>query len=245
MSGDVGVGPEAEAVQGAAAGGAGEPGRSLAGRLLDTVVSPGRMVREVAERPRWIGALLVAAALVALSTALIPPELFAEMQRRYALERGMPEPTFAEGTLTLIRVFSVLGGMVGFLVVSFLFAGVYTFVFAFVLGDEATYKQYLAVSAHASFIPALASLFLVPLRIQAGDPQLTLNLGSLLFFLDGGYLYSALRFLDLTQIWASLVTAAGAHAIDRRRSFASAAAILVGILLVSALVVGRFAPAAP
>ncbi|HUP52914.1 MAG TPA: hypothetical protein VM198_10585 [Longimicrobiales bacterium] len=48
--------------------------------------------------------------------------------------------------------------------------------------------------------------------------------------------------MDLTQIWSTLVVALGVHAIDPRRSFGNAAAILLGILLTFALVVGRFLP---
>ncbi len=127
-------------------------------------------------------------------------------------------------------------------VISFVFAGVYTFVFAFVLGDEGRYRQYLALSAHAAFIPALLSIPLVPLRIRTGDPQFGLNLASFLFFLEPGYVLNVFRMLDLTQIWASVVTAIGVHQIDPRRGFASAFAILMGFMLVFALVFARFLP---
>ena len=124
---------------------------------------------------------------------------------------------------------------------TFLFAGVYNVVFAFVLGDEGSYKQYLAVVSHAWFIPALFALLLVPLKISSGDAQLTLNLGLFMPFLPEGYFQNLFRFLDLTQIWSVLVIAQGAHVIDRRRSFGSAAAILLVLLLLMAAVIARFA----
>ena len=83
-------------------------------------------------------------------------------------------------------------------------------------------------------------LLITPLRISTGDAQLTLNLASFLFFLEDGYVLNVFRMLDITQIWSTLVIAQGAHAIDSRRSFGSAAAILLTITLLFIGVVARF-----
>ena len=171
-------------------------------RLLDTFFSPGKMVTEVAANPKWLGALLVSIALVTLSTALIPPDVLAEIQRRAALERGIDMPELNARALTIIRVFSIVGPMVGFAFLALLMSGIYTVIFAFVLGDEGTFKQYLAIFAHASFVSALMTLPLTPLRIMNRDPQLNLSLASFLVFMKPGYLLNVFRLLDLTQIWA-------------------------------------------
>jgi len=142
----------------------------------------------------------------------------------------------------MIRIFSIVGSGLAFTIFSFFFAGVYTLIFAFILGDEGRYKQYLAISAHAAIIPALISLPLAPLRVASGDAQFSLNLASFLLFLPDSYFLNVLRMMDLTQIWSTLVVAQGARAIDPRRSFGSAAGILLGILLAVALVVARFLP---
>jgi hypothetical protein len=212
-------------------------------RLLDTFFSPGRMGRAVADDPKWLGAMLVVMGLIALSSSLLPPELFAEMQRRAALAQGTTPPPMTENTLRLIRIFSVVGGSISVAIISFIFAGLYTFVFAFVLGDNGRYKQYLALSVHAAFIPALLSLPLVPLRIRTGDAQFGLNLASFLVFLEPGYVRNVFRLLDLTQIWATVVSSIGVQKIDPRRGFASAFAVLMGFMLAVALIVGRFLPA--
>ena len=211
-------------------------------RLFDTFFNPSKMGRAVADDPRWFGALFVALSLIALSSALLPAEMFAEVQRRAALAQGTTPPPLTEDTLRIIRIFSIIGGPVAVAVISFVFAGLYTFVFAFVLGDDGRYRQYLALTAHAAFIPALLSLPLVPLRIQTGDPQFGLNLASFLFFLEPGYLLNVFRMMDLTQLWATVVTALGAHQIDRRRGFGSAFVILVCFMLAVALIIGRFLP---
>jgi hypothetical protein len=211
-------------------------------RLLDTFFSPGKMVEAVAREPRWLGALLVSIVLVAISTALIPPEMFAEVQRRAALERGISPPPMSDDTLRLIRIFSVAGSALAIAVISFVMSGLYTLVFAFILGDEGTYRQYLAVMVHAAVIPALLSLGLVPLRIQTGDPQFTLSVASFLYFLEPGYVLNVFRLLDLTQLWSSAVVALGVHQIDRRRSFGSAFTVLLLFTLAVALIIARFLP---
>jgi len=93
---------------------------------------------------------------------------------------------------------------------------------------------------HAAVIPGLVGLLLIPMRIAASDMQLTINVGTFLPFLPDGFWYNFFRAMDLSQIWSSLVTAAGIHAIDRRRSFGSAAAILLGMLVALAALAGWF-----
>jgi hypothetical protein len=78
------------------------------------------------------------------------------------------------------------------------------------------------------------------MRIAAGDPQLTINLGTFLPFLPSGYIAGVLQAIDLSQIWSAFVAAYGIHAIDRRRSVASAARIQLSIVLVIALIAGWF-----
>ena len=220
-----------------------DPLPALPRRLFDTFFSPSKMAREVAHEPKWFAALLVSAVLVGLSTGLIPPELMAEVQRRTLMSRGMTPPPTTPETLQLIRWFSIGGASVAILLVGFLMSGIYTLVFAFILGDEGRYRQYLAIFAHAMIIPALLSLALVPLRIQTRDPQFALSVGSFLgAFLEPGYLLNVFRFMDLTQLWSTAVIAFGAHAIDRRRSFGSALTIMLCVTLAFALIFANFLP---
>jgi hypothetical protein len=208
-------------------------------RLLWVFFSPGRLMERLAERPAWVAALLVSALVIGLSVGLTPPEIMLEAQRQAALERGMEMPVGDEA-LRFMRVVLPVASVVSTMVFAFLFAGLYTVVFAFLLGDEGRFTQYLAVVTHAWFIAALFALLITPLRIATGDPRYTLNLASLFFFLPDGYLYNVFRALDLTHIWSTLVMAQGAHAIDERRGFGSAAAIMLTVLVAVALVVARF-----
>jgi hypothetical protein len=148
-------------------------------------------------------------------------------------------PEMPANVVSIMRIAAPIGAGVSTVLFGFLLAGIVTVLFAFILGDEGTYRQYLAVLAHSFLIPATIGLLLLPLKISQENPQLTLNLGSFFVFLREGYLLKLLTLMDLSQIWSWLVVAAGAHAIDPRRSFASAAAILLilqtGIVMLLAI----------
>ncbi len=210
-------------------------------RFIDVFFSPGRLMEVLAANPVWGAALLAVVLLVGAQAALIPADVYLEAQRQAILEGGGDVSQMPENMVGFIKIFAPIAAMISTVVMTFIFAGVYTLIFSFVLGDEGRYKQYLAVLTHSWLIPITLGLLLTPLKISTGDPQFTINLASFLPFLEEGYLYHVLRFMDLTQIWAAMVAAWGVHAIDRRRSWGSAAAILIGLQLVIALIVGFFA----
>jgi hypothetical protein len=208
---------------------------SLPSRLVNVFVSPSKVMETVAKNPVWVGALLVVAFLVALQAALIPVDLIMETQRQAALEAGRDMPEISEAFMNLMRFVTPVIGMVGIALFTFFTAGLYWLVFSFVLGDEGRYRQYLAVGTHALFVPAVIGLALVPLKIVTGDAQATFNLGNFNFFLPNGYWTDVLRLVDLTGIWSALIVAQGAHSIDPKRSFGTAAAVVLGIMFTFAL----------
>ena len=209
---------------------------SLFTRFIDVFFSPGKAMEAVARNPAWVGALLVGVFLIALATALIPFEMVMESQ----LEAGRDAPEMPEAMMNVMGIITPIFAVIGVTLVSFFVAGLYWLIFSFMLGDEGRYRQYLAVGTHASLIPAVALLALVPLKLKTGDAALTLNLGNILVFLPEGYLAAAAKAVDLIGVWSALVVAQGAHAIDSKRSFGSAAAILLTITFAIALIVGYF-----
>jgi hypothetical protein len=215
---------------------------SLPSRLFNVFLSPGRVMEAVAKHPVWAGALLVGALLVALQTALIPLELILATQRQAMLEAGRDMPEMPETLMNVMRFVTPILATIGVSLFTFISAGLYWLIFAFVLGDEGRYRQYLSVGAHALFVPAVIGLTLVPLKVMTEDPQATLNLGLFLFFVSDGYWADAFRLMDLTGLWSALIVAQGAHSIDPRRSFGSAAAIVIGITLAFALIFAIFQP---
>ena len=211
-------------------------------RFVDTFFSPSKMNAYLAAEPRWVVALVVSVALMGLQVALIPSEVWESLIREQSLAQGGTPLPMPDWVTDWMGILTAVGAALGTSIAIPIGAGFLTAIFAFVLGDEGSYRQYLAVTAHSFFIPALVGLLIIPLKIATQDPQLTLNLGSFFFFLPSGYWLGVLTAMDLTQIWSSLVIAQGAHCIDRSRSFRSAVVILLSLMLAMALIVGRFMP---
>ena len=211
-------------------------------RFVDTFFSPSKMNAYLAAEPRWVVALVVSVALMGLQVALIPSEVWESLIREQSLAQGGTPLPMPDWVTDWMGILAAVGAAMTTAIAIPIGAGFLTVIFAFVLGDEGSYRQYLAVTAHSFFIPALVGLLITPLKIANQDPQLTLNLGSFFFFLPSGYWLGVLTAMDLTQIWSSLVIAQGAHCIDRSRSFRSAVVILLSLMLAMALIVGRFMP---
>lgn len=201
-------------------------------RVLLTFTAPGALGDSLRAHPAWAAAALLGAVLVVGATAAIPAEIWNEFMRAQTLARGGTVQPGMEGS-NLLRIFGVVGAAVGWFVILFAFSGVLTFIFAFVLGDEGRYRQYLAAHAHANLIGALGAVLVAPLRIARRDPQLTLSVGT---FLEGvlqeGFLLGWLRAMDLFALWSWVVLAILVSRVDPRRSVGSALGILLTFFLV-------------
>ena len=211
-------------------------------RIMQVFFSPGDLTEALAKNPAWAAALVLGTILIVAQTALIPVDVFQAMLRETMMQRGQEMPPGFDAGGTFMRVSAVVGGGIGFLVMSLLFAGIATLIFAFVMGDEGKFRQYFAVLAHAWLIPVVIGFALLPLKISQENPQLTINVGTFFFFLPEGYLLKVLTMLDLSQAWAWLVLAQGAHAIDGKRSFGSAATVLMVLFVALAMIFAIWAP---
>jgi hypothetical protein len=113
--------------------------------------------------------------------------------------------------------------------------GVYGVVFLFALGYEGSFRVLLSVVAHALLVVAVGALVLVPLRILAGDANLTLSVATLLPFLGDGFLLRFAGLLDLFNLWAYVLIGVGAAVMDGRRSPAAGVAVSLGVALILSL----------
>ena len=211
-------------------------------RFVDVFFNPGRLVQALKEHPVWAVAMVVGAVLMALQFALIPPEVLAEARRQALLRAGQQPPPMTPRLETIIRWITPVFTGLSIPVMEFIFAGLVTLLFAFILGDEGRYRQYLAILSHAWLIPAVVEFFFLPLKIAEKNPQMTVSLGTFFFFLPEGYFLKVMNMMTLTQVWAWLVVAAGVHAINPKRRFASAAAVLIILNLLVAMIFAIFTP---
>ena len=212
---------------------------ALPARLINVFISPGRVMNQIAERPDWMGVLALTTLISAISAAFIPVDLIVETMRQRMIEQGVSVGDFGEAQRNVLRYGRIPGTIVGTLLLQFGIAALYSVIFIFVLGDEGRYKQYLAAVSHGWFIPVLIGVLLLPLVIQTENLELRLTVDVFIVgFFEPGFVRNVAKLLDLTVIWSILVIAQGAHAIDRRRSFSSAAAIMLTIFFMYAIGVG-------
>ena len=209
-------------------------------RLVKVFLSPGEVFESIKKEPSWFGALAVGGVLVALSILLVPAEIWVQTMREQAAQQGREMPAFMASAGPAFRLASIVSAVVFWFIWAFILAGVVTFVFSFLFGDEGGYRHYLAVVSHSLFIGAVGAVLLVPLKIVQGDPSLTLNVGTFLPFLQEGYLFRVLKLLDLFGLWGYSVMALGVTKIDPRRGMGFALAFFWGFAVVFALAFGVF-----
>jgi hypothetical protein len=209
-------------------------------RLWKVLVSPGEVFRGLAVEPAALGAIILGTVLMALANLALPTEVFEEALRTRVLETGQDLPGDPAVMARVMKVGAVVGILVVWPVVILGSAGIYAVTLLFGFGFEGTYRQYLAVTAHAVLVPALAGLLLVPLKIMTQDPQLSLSVGSLLFFMEEGLMARFLGFLDFFNLWSYVLVGIGAAVVDGSRSPKVAISVTVGIALLISLVVAAF-----
>ena len=216
------------------------PSISLPNRLVKVFFSPGQVFQSLRSNPSWAGALALGAVLVAVSVLLIPGEVWVQMMREQAAQRGQEIPPFMSSAGPIFRLASVASGVIFWFIWAFILAGLVTFVFSFLFGGEGRYSHYLSVVSHSLFIGAVGAVLLVPLKIVQADPSLTLNVGTFLPFLQEGYAFRVLKLLDLFGLWGYAVMALGVTKIDPRRGMGLALSFFWGFAVVFALVFGVF-----
>ncbi|UCC26679.1 MAG: hypothetical protein JSU98_06130 [Gemmatimonadales bacterium] len=193
--------------------------------------APGALGDALRVRPAWFGVAVLGVALVLTGTLLIPVEVWEESIRAQLMARGQAANTPTLGG-ELSRIIFAGAGAIMWFVILFVFSGVLTFIFAFILGDEGKYRHYLSAVAHANLIAALGALLVTPLKVAQRDPQLTLSLGTFVEnLLPEGFLLYFLRAMDLFALWSWVVLAILISRFDPKRSVGSAAAVVMGMML--------------
>lgn len=204
-----------------------EPLPSLAVRVWELLLTPGRLFDRLRERPASIGAVVLMVVVAVASTWFMPEELLQQ-----AAAANMPADASAEQMETAAR-FARIGGYVGSLlgppVAVLLIAGMLLFCFNVVLGGAAEFRQLVSVSAHALLVPTLGSLLVLPLMIAANDPGVALALHLLVPGLEEGFLFRLLHGLNVFGIWAAVLLGLAVSRLYPRRSFGPSVTVVLGV----------------
>lgn len=212
----------------------------LSHRYFGVFFAPDFLFQGLRSRPHWAGALILGGFLSAAGIMLLPLDLMLATMREQSMARGQPLPPFLGDSPWWLRLLFGAGALVGWSVISAIFAGLVMLFFAILLGHEGTYRQYLAVVAHAQLIVATSTVLLIPVRIAGEDAQLLLSLGSFAVFLEPGYMLRFLSFVDLFGLWAWVLVALGAARIGRKKSWTFGAVVMLMIPVTMAALLAIF-----
>lgn len=202
---------------------------SLWARALRVFVAPGRLFAELRERPAWLGVLVLVVGVGVAGALLVPEELFRDF-----LRAQMPPDAPAgavESQLDLQVRLRFLGPLLWFPFAAAASAGLLLFIYNLLLGDEATYRQLMAVTSHALLIPAVGEVITLPLRIRTGSFETTLSLHLLAPGLEEGFPLYFLQGLNVFALWAAVVVGIGVARVYPRRATGSAVSVVLGIFL--------------
>jgi hypothetical protein len=225
---------------------------SLPARFIGVITSPRDTFASVAASPKWLGMLALTAVIVAVFTAL---PLTTEAGRQSALDQQVAQmQSFgmtvsdqmyeqmekSAGRMPYVTAASVLvvTPIMAVIVTGILFA-----IFNAALGGEASFKQVLAIYAHAGAISALSTIFSGIINYFRGSMGSVANLGALLPMLpENSFAGRLLGMVDVFLIWYIVVLAIGLAVLYRRRTQPIAISLLsvyAVIAIVIALIKSR------
>lgn len=201
-------------------------GPSLPARVLGVIHSPARTFAAVAADPRWLGVLVLTLAI----NAAVGIVLMQTDAGRHALLDQMVRSAEAYGTTIndaqyaqLERMsergatFLTVGAVVGGLVAVTGLAGILLGIFNVGFDGRASYRQMLAIVAHAGVILTLRALFAAPLNYASESFASPSALGVFFPMLDEASPAARfLGFIDLFLIWWVIVLAIGMSVLYRR-----------------------------
>ena len=206
-------------------------------RVVDVFFSPGELFEKLRDNPVWFWTLFLAGVLITASVGVLPAEAWEQMLQAQAAESGQEMP---ESMVTIVRISGTAFALIGVFIWAFILSGLAMLLFTFFMGGDGTYKQFLSVVSHSTLIGALGAVVTTPLKVIKLDPQLTLNLGTFMTFLEEGFLLRFLTMMELFGLWSFAILAVGITKVDPRRSFGGTFGILLGIWIVVGLGIAYF-----
>lgn len=217
----------------------------LLARIPVLLFEPSKLFRALRAKPAILGALLLAAVLVALSSSLIPIELVQEDAQRRVAEmqetmraRGVEIPEGAQGSREVnaqgSKIIMIAAPLIAIPLGLVVISGIFSLIFRNMMQYQGSYRQYLSVIAHSYLVMAFGTLLIVPLQVSAGRLDLTLSVGALLPFLGEGFLARFLQGVNLFSLWTAILIGTGIAVIDGNRRASGPIGVIVGIMLVFA-----------
>jgi hypothetical protein len=218
---------------------------SLGQRFIGMLTSPKSTFENVVSWPRWVGIFV----LTMLLSAPVSIWFFWSEGGQQAMLAQMKQdnPAIpdaqAQVGVTVAKFISIAGPVVGLLILLAL-SGILMGVFA-ITGGSASYKQLLAVVAHAWVVGTVATVILTVLNYVRGSMVTVTSLAGLgQLFPEHSFLANLMGNIDLWWFWWFTVLAIGLGVLYRRRTapiFMSLAAVYLFFSVIGAALKTAFA----
>ncbi len=214
-------------------------------RLLWVFTSPGKLMENLAEKPRVLFWMIFGSLPMAILYIVRMP-LYKETLRKAILAQseiyeayGMEmTPEMVEASLPA----SVITGLISIpfaTIIGFLLTALLFFIILKLMNGQGKYKAYLSVTVHANIITVLYTFLLIPISHITGSLHDSAPLTSLatLAPLDmaGTPFYTFLANIDIFRIWYYVLLAIGFCAVSRVKKkkvyIVTAVIFLVGLLI--------------
>lgn len=221
-----------------------QPG--LLKRIAWVLTSPGKLMENLAERPRVLfGLILSALSMDVLYLARLP--LYKDLLRSTTLatsdyiesltgqtmtaemvEKSLPAATVQGLIMTPISM------VIGLLFITLIFFAVLK-----IMGGQGKFKAYLSVTGYTHVISAVYLLLLIPVSFITGSLHQNVPLTSLATLassdMEGSFLYGMLKGIDIFSIWYYAVIAIGFTAVSKLKKTyvygVVAAIFLIGLII--------------
>lgn len=209
-------------------------------RIVQAFTAPRALARSFLQGPvPWAGPLLISIGVSMLVAWAAPDEAFRESLQNPVDRLGRPVTITSDLQTAarygrMLRMFAAvpgqaLGALAG--------AGLLTLLFRTLFGGSARFGQYLGVTTHAMLVTALGSLLAVLLALLQGGEPAGVTLAALLPGVEG-LAGRILAGIDLFTLYALAVAGIAVSVIEPRVRAAPATALLVGLYVAVAVVLG-------
>ena len=215
-------------------------------RILWTVTSPGKLMENLAQRPRVLfGLILSALSLDVLYLARLPlykdflrsttlaSSEYVESLTGQAMTAEMVEEALPTSMITGL-ISQPFGALFGLLLITLIFFAIFK-----IMGGQGKFKAYLSVTAYSGVISALYILLILIVSFFTGSLHQDVPLTSLATLassdMAGTFFYGVLKGLEIFSIWSYAVMAIGFTAVSKLKSkhvyIVVAAIFLVGLVI--------------
>lgn len=220
---------------------------SLVQRFIGVLFSPKSTFASVVSYPRWLGMVLISSYLAVGAQFIFTST---EMGRQAALDQQI-EMTERFTRVTpemeanmrqsmerpLNRAIPLIVGPIFGIIFTALIAGILFGVFA-VTGGAASFKQVMAVVAHAGVISGVVQLLLVPIWFLRGSMSSATNLAIFWPGDENSFIARFLGVLDLVWVWYLFVLAIGLGVLYRRRTQSIFVSLLAVFVVIAGVIAG-------